>query len=76
MHAVVSPAFSHARLTLDWLASSRASSIITAAQVCLCLAWYVLGQVVPRHKDVVIIEPPGSQRELARRRRAVCHQRR
>jgi len=24
MHAVVSPAFSHARLTLDWLAISRA----------------------------------------------------
>jgi hypothetical protein len=33
MHAVVPPAFSHARLKLDWLASSRASSVTTIPDV-------------------------------------------
>lgn len=76
MHAVVPPASSHARLTLDWLAISRAPSpqlrrcVVASHDMCL-----EVGHVVPCHKDVVI-QPPGSRTALARRRCVVCHQRR
>ena len=80
MHAVVPPASSHARLTLDWLAISRALPVHHCSCVGVSLPMsrdmcLEVGHLVPCHKDVVT-ESPGSRTELARRRYAVCHQRR
>lgn len=81
MHAVVSPASSHARLLLDWLAISRAlpvhhrscAGVSLPRMIC---AWRLGTLFLATKTSSSIIQPPGSRTALARRRCVVCHQRR
>ena len=81
MHAVVPPASSHARLTLDWLAISRAlpvhhrscAGVSLPRMIC---AWRLGTLFLATKTSSSIIQPPGSRTALARRRCVVCHQRR